>query len=448
MKFSYEPKWEISDKRIVKLDNLRSKLNLNLAMLQTQSFGDPNSAISLETIKSSNAVLNKLNRDVSQLINKRFNLFDRLLLKDIKENSRISCAYMEYFYDLKSEMKIGKFISEVFKNTSYTNLLQSVTPKNFPHKDLHDYYKELHHFASKMFDVSVISNSLNSLTFNKLKNEFQDKLNEERGFVDDFYDWLGIDLRSSNHKFEFAPAGWQFSMWDGSNLLASIDPERLVYYKDDSGNYKFFDGFIKLVGTHELGHGVEDALTKRTMPKGLSPSSEEFFTIIHSPASEGVCVLIEDLTIRFMKENKQKLNFSDKDIKICELFMKTYIPKKMPQVIHDLLERKETEGIYSKEIPENFKKSSHPELVNLTGVKSYLNDFYSLDDRPLNETLLQICYFSGEKRIQKLFNKMKKNGIEDKVAIHSLLNGFWCSPEAQEKFIFDLYLPKILGNRK
>lgn len=445
MEFLYDSPWKISNKEVEKTDNLRADLNKNLSMLLVQSWGDPLVYLSLETIENIKDCNDKLSSDVKQLKKQNLSLFDNLVLKDIQRNTEISTTLYNYFYNHKSKNNIGKFLSGVFGNSAFTNLLASVHKTKFPHKDLHTYSELMHKFNSRTVDHSVIFQDQSNPLFVKIKEGLSEKLKKSKTFVNNFYKEYGISLKNSDYHFEFAPPGFGFSFWDSPNLMAAIDPQRILCYKSNDGNYNFFKEFIDLIGTHELSHGIHDELSKKTMPLGLRTSPEDFFYLVHGPINEGSALSVEDFTLDFMKKNMEKLKISEADFKRADYFTRCYIPKKLPQIVHDVCEVMEIEQTANESYPEGLRTEAHNHLAKLTGIKRYSADYFFFNDNAIEETLFQSIYFFGKKMTDRLVKKMKDKNIEDKVMIHALHTGFWCSPEAQEKFIFDLYLPKVLG---
>lgn len=445
MKFCHEPVWRISDKQVEGIDADRAELNKYCSMLQDQSYGDPPPYLyqSLDTLKAIKDCLKKLTKNISKAKNKQLEPFDSFILQDAERNVEIVRAYYDYLYNTKSNMRIGEFLSKVFGRGAYSTLLQSITPENFPHDTLHKESQLKHPIEQRKIDTEVIFENLSNPLFSDLRKGFKDQLEKTRDFVNQFFLDTGILTEISDYHFEFAPRGGGFSFWDGSNLLAAIDPDRVLCYKD-AEKYKLFNGLIHIIGAHELCHGLEEILSEKTMPTGLRAEPGTFFQPVHSSSAEGKALLIEENVMNYIEKNKEKLNLSQEEIDITRYFIQNYVPKKMTLAVADILKLKEIAEISNKNFPENFCVEAHEKLAKLTKIPRYLVDYYLLDDRAFAETLSDLPYFFGQRKIRKLVDKMKVQEIPENIIFTSLLSGVWCSLETQEKFIFQLYLPEVM----
>ena len=447
MQFLYEPRWGVSNRSVEKLDNFRVELNGYCAMLESQSYGDPGPYLSLETVERIKEGVKKSKKSLRRLKEKDLPLFDCLLLQDIERNIRILEAYYNYFYNPKNGVRIGRFLSTIFGRTAYSILLNAVSRKNFPHRDLHRYSELMHGLETMRMDAEVIFENMSNPLFEKLRAGFKAELEHAREFVNQFYSEKGVLKKIGDYHFEFAPRGWGFSFWDLGNLLATVDPDRILCFRSrEDGNYRFFNGFANLVGVHEISHGLEDILSEKTMPQGLRPSTGTFINPVHGPVGEGIALLMEHIAIDSMKKNGEKLGMSIEDIQRCIYFEKSYIPKKLIQVVHDILTIKEYEEETNEKFPKNFHIEAHKALSQITQIPRYEFDYYLFEDNEIAEPLNELTYFFGQRRIKRLADKMKRKGIPENIMIHALLSGFWCDSKAQEQFIFKLYLPEVMKN--
>lgn len=447
MKFSYEPKWRISNDRVRKLDAARVKLNGYCCMTTYQRCGDPLPYFSLETARKIKTTARKIQEGATSLGKGKLNAFDRLVVEDISKNSQIAHHYHEYMYDKNSKMRVGAFISNLFGNSSYSRLLQSVRPRTYPHKDLHRDNELMHCLTSRAIDSDIILNTQGNKYFKGLKSKLQQELKQNKKFVDEFYTKKGVLEEVTDYNFEFASPGSGFSFWEGHNLLAAIDPDRLLCYKQKGKKeHQFYDAFVKLIGIHEVGHGLHEMLSAKTMPLGMRAGPETYTPIIHGPNGEGVALSCENAAIKFLRENKKRFHTSEKDVDRAASNLKTYIPKKLLKVAHDVLEMKDLEERENENFPDSLYRESHEALVNLTGIKR-CRDIFSFDDEEFETALQHMTYFFGEKRINSLIQDMKKQRVPEDVRMSALFTGFWCSPEAQKRFLFDLYLPRVMKIR-
>jgi hypothetical protein len=444
--FYNSPKWEISAREIKEINGLRCRLNELYSMLTFQTFGDPFIYVSLETIKKIKDIQERINRKVKKLDKEELSAFDALVLKDVKRNADIIKISYDYLDNSKSNMRIGSFISRTFGDSSYSELLKSITPDEFPHKQLHKNSELFHAMNHRKIDGAQIFGSHETPFILELRNRFLNELNKTKSLIDKFYIEKEVVKKVPKYNFQFAPPAYPFSFWEGQHLLASIDSDRVFCFKPEGEqDYVFFSGFMNLIGIHELGHGYHEMMSEQTMPRGLNPDYTNFLPIVHGPCSEGAALAVEDFALEWMQGNMQRLGLSKKYIEKCTSVVDCYVAKKLPQIVHNLLEQKEIEGIHNQNLPHSLSLQSHKHLASLSGVKRYLSDYYLLNDEEINNSLFQLPYFFGQKRARNLVRKMQEKGVDDGLIMQALFTGCWSSPEAQEKFILDLYLPKVLG---
>lgn len=443
MEYFNEFKWEITNPEVKKLDRLRNRLNEYQTMLLLQTSGDPFLYVSLKTASKIKNLSETIQHEIKKLEKKEMPLFDRLVLQDTKKNAEIIHADHNYFDNKKIKTGIGKYLSKVFGNSAYSELIESVNSNNFPHEKLDKNSELFLPMNIKSIEGDIIFDT-NSKFAESLREKFIIELEKTKKLVDNFYEEKGLVKKTEDYHFQFAPASSSFSYWDSANLIALIDPNRVVCFKPEGSNeYQFFPWLVNLIGAHELAHGHQDIMSNKTMPLGLIAKPESYLSIVHGTASEGTAMILEDLFLDYMQINMKKLNLSKKDLDKCMSFRECYIHKKMPQIVHDILELKEREEGYNKRFPDSLGLETHNDLAEITGVKRYKKDYFLIDDQEFSESSQQMSYFFGEKRMKSLVNKMRDKKIDDNIIISALFTGFWCDSKAQEKFIFDLYLPKF-----
>lgn len=450
MEFVYQQPWKISDKRVARIDSLRAGLNETLAMACYQRAGDPFPYINNTTNHSAKAMASNILSKIKK-INRKDNLplFDQLVLQDSANNSQIAHSYFNYLEGKNTKNRkatLGSLMSSVFGKNAYSNLMIAVSPKNYPHQAVHRNSKLFHSLNTRQLDSELMFES-NTPEFKNLKKQLLNRLHAYRKSVDNFYLDKGVlsEIKPSDYCFEFSPSGWGFSFWQDSLLLAAIDPSRVICYKPrGEKDYKIFEPLVSLLAVHEIGHGLNYLLSSRTMPAGLATSPETSAPIIHSTVSEGTAMVMEDFLIPSLTREPSLWDMSKKDVSMCKSFGETYIPKKLFQVVHDVLELEEICQDHHKNFPEAFKFRANTEFAKRTGIQEAVRNYYLFDDYSLDETLYQLSYFFGQKRARHLAKKMKQQGADDGLIMSGLLTGFWCSPQSQERFLLELFLPKYM----
>lgn len=442
-KFTYELRWRIIDRGVRQIDRSRTRLNRLCSITLDQADGDPFPCSSLETAKRIRTGVRKIKREIQRAEKNNLSVFDRLVLEDCKRNAEIVGHYYNYTYDSKDTTKIGAFVSNVFGRGSYNTLLRSVSPKRFPHKDLHQESELMHGVSSRKIEAEMLFEAEKNPEFRRLKAELIKALQKNKKIVNQFFIEQGIVQDMDDYYFEFAPLGTNLSFWEGHNLLMAIDPDRLICHKPKGKkDYEFYDAFVKAIAAHELAHGLHEMLSAKTMPFGLRSNPENYLSIIHGSSSEGIALITEEFFLQYMRKNQEALGLKSKDIERATASTKCYVPKKLHKIMHGLLERKDAEERENKKFPDSLYRPGHLELARVTGVKRY-RDIYSFEDDTVEDTFVQMSYFFGQQRVSSLVEEMKRQGLEKKVMISALLSGVWCDPEAQRKFIFDLYIPRL-----
>ncbi len=433
MMVDYSPTWEIEDSEIRSMDSERVKLNGAIASFERQLVGDPQPYASLVTGKEINSRANKiLKRARSIDHSEELNNFDRVVYDDLIYNAKRAKSYYSYFVDMKSNMGVGKFLSEFFAPRTYNNFLDAVRPENLDMKMLSGEEKLKARMFSKTPDGSVIYYGSSSWSRDH-HERLATSLNESKEVVEDFYRDLGV--KTFDYNLQLAPAGGGFSYWEGETLLAAVDPDR--FFSRD-GKYKSI--LAKLILAHELGHGLQGKKS-RNLPEGFHPGLLEYSSSIHGSCGEGVAMAVEGEFINYASES---LGLSRDESRLLNMFWKTYLPKKAFQIAHDVLEKKCNEEILDRNFPEALKRDAHLNLARITKIKHFTDDF-SFDDQPFLDTLQQMIYPIGDKNIRRILTRLETEGVSKEVSFNALLQGVWVNPQAQEDFIFDAYIPRVLN---
>jgi hypothetical protein len=431
-------RWIIDDKDVAKADQQRDKINVYLSIIQTQTFAPNGAYASTTTPKKIKQAVGEIRRINEKKRGEHLAPFDRLVLDDVLRNAEIAEAYCDYRYNLGTPLKIGTFLGKVFGKGAYHDIIDSVSLKNYPHDLVHRYGVATHESASRQISTDdIFADERVNPMFHEIKKTLLSKLNDYRAIAENFYRDSGVANNMDKFNFEFCPPGYFFSYWDDSNFMIHLDPDRVVFYKKSpTGKVILEDSAAGPIVVHEGGHGFQKEISDETMPKGLAPSAESYVPMIHGPCGEGTALATETFWRDYAK--KKKL-FSNEELKLMDLQREVYIPAKLPQLAHDLLEQKEREDRTDTRMPERLKRYGHEMLAEITGVKMY-EDFFHFCDRGVDETLQQMTYFFGHRRINGFIEKMENHGMEPGEIMRNLFQGTWCDAKAQENFIFDLLL--------
>jgi hypothetical protein len=426
------PSWRIEDPIVDKMDKKRRDINIAVASFERQVGGDPFPYASLSTgmdIKKGARSVSRYARDVER---DSLNAFDRAVYDDMVKHAQMANSYYSYFVDPNSNMGIGDFLSNFFVRGAYQGFLDSARSENLPH----DLFKE-----EELLRAGFFSKTPDSLTIcygntpwaKKHQENLLDALNRAREFVGPFYEARGVEKMDYN--LQLGPAGGGFSYWIGNTLMAAIDPDRFSF---SQGRYDHF--LPGLILAHELGHGHQGR-ESNNLPKGLSPTEEEYCVSFHGACGEGVALALEGEFIEYSLRNS---DLSELDKRAMSLFWSTYLPKKVFQIAHNLLEKKEQEEISNPLFPESLSPSAHRRLSEITGIKIF-SDLFSMEDQSILDSLQQMNYQIGNKNLQGIVSRFKKDRIPKELRINALLQGVWVNPKAQEDFIFNSYLPRVLN---
>ncbi|MBT7706281.1 hypothetical protein HN747_02425 [archaeon] len=426
------PEWEITDKRLKRLDLERTALNVAVASFERQLYGDPFPYASLSTGNDIYKRARSISRGVARINKDDLCPFDRAVYQDVSTHGEMASAYHSYFIDIKSKMRIGKFLSDFYEPGIFTGFLNSVRPENMPHDELYEEALLMSGAFTKTPDSLVVGYG-NSALSKRNQRKLVDALGRSVDIVNPFYESLGIVPVECD--IELGPAGGGFSYWLGGTSMAVIDPDRFSF---SSGTYDTF--LPSLILAHELGHAQQEK-QGNNLPSGLNPSASEYSVSFHGQCGEGAALAIEG---EFVDYSKKKKIFSQEDQKKMELFWSTYLPKKRFQIAHDLLERQWIEEMANPDFPESLKRNAHVELARITNIKCFEDDF-SFCDFSAMDSLQQMSYHIGNKNIRRIMNRFKKEGVPRDLSFNAILQGVWVNSRAQEDFIFNSYLPRMMG---
>ena len=441
------PSWEIENQKVKEADESRVELNTRCSIHVNQARYNSSPYFSSTSIEKIRTGIGGLRKRLSNLSKEELATFDEIVLEDIKRNVAIVDAYYKYLLNPRdNSTTFGKgFITAMFGNASFKNYSRTaIEPSNYPHRDI-DRESELFHSMIKRIVDSEMIFSAQTGTFLDLRNEFFDKLKENKDFVDEFFKSIGVN--DDDYTLLPAPLGWGYSFWDDNLGFAAINPDRVICYVP-KGRKKpvFYDGLIKSLAVHERSHGLHTKFSRK-MPSGFQGNDESFFNPVHGPDSEGIALSAEIPAIDYLKKNRAKYRLSDEDIERVSLFKKNYTSKKLFQIAYDLINAVEWEAGLKEKIPKSLRQMINVRrmLAQRSGIKRILKDHVMFDDEPIEDLISQMVYPVGEMRTQNLVSKIQEQGHGYNVILPALLHGYWCNAEAKERFIFECYLPEIEG---
>ncbi|MBD3253063.1 hypothetical protein GF386_04990 [Candidatus Pacearchaeota archaeon] len=440
--FKYQPeRWTIRDQRVEELASHRRRLNRSFCILESQLKGDSDPCVSLETVERIYSDLRLLNEDAEELSG-RVDGFDEIVVRDVATNTRVVKSYMDYFHPRRflkrgNRPKIGgDCVNGVFGKGSWKALKNSCRPENFPHSTLDRATRMLYPMTSRSLDAATILDGVGELP-SRLKQDLYNQLSELSRVTDSFCRGSGLMPDTGTYNLEFSRQ--EFSYWEAPNHLAALDEDRLLCYRPEgSSSYCFFSPFSMIILMHELGgHRAHDIYQSRIMPEHMVVTEEDYCTLAYNPCSEGTALTMEEFGFKWMTANRETLGLSEDDLRKTEMHMRKYVATKLPRILYGLLnlrERVEEKG------------DAEKDLAKLTGNFVYFQDPMTFkEDNQAGDYFQQLAYYYGQRRTGRLVKKMRKDGVPDDQMMHALMAGVWCDPKAQERFIFEHYLPAIAG---
>lgn len=442
MEFSDNKRYEISNQAVRKADEQREAINRLIATEATISVFDGNSGVlSLELAKEAGAHIKQARKVMKSADLSKLSSFDRAVAMDVNSNLKKNEAYLSYVYDPKTSFRIGSLLSSMFGVGTFQKLQEMVKPNNWPHKQILEQGKTLHNILRYAHTIEDILENSHDPLFNSLRKEFLEKLNDSRAETQRFYSENGVVSDLGKIKFHYSPNGYDFSYWENLRLNhVHINSRRVVgYMPKDSSMPEIISTMINPLAVHEVGHALHEALSSRTMPKGLAGDSEGYIPFLHGLVGEGCAMNAENI---WFQQAKDSGKISELDIKLNEGLLQLYTHRKLLGVVYNILKKREDEMDSNPKSPVHFNKRAQFKMAELTGVRSHMftSTFFDSD---IYSTLYSITYIKGQEQIIYLNKRAKTEGYTSKQLMLGLMKGSWTSLPAQEKFLFDVYLPDL-----
>ncbi len=448
MKFKYELPWEIKRKEVRDADEERILLNKAVSLLLNETYYGPRPCISTETIRKIKEHLGSLEERFFKITN-GLDPFDSLIVQDIKANMKAVKSYLDYTTDFKNK-NVSLFLYRVFGQGIYRSVISGVKLENYPHELIHEYKKAMFEPNSRQIDSEAILRAQQE-PFITLKRQLVKEINNRKEIVNQFL--VNIEfLKSASKKDYFLELssgdGTACGFWDGMNYYIDISADQVPCFKPKGQDtYVFSKGDLTQTVCHEIMHAAKDQISRNMVPNGLFPDGEDYVAFIHSPGYEGVSLYAEKLIGTQISKNPEKFGLTEKEAKIAELSRLTYIPRKLQQLAYSLydLERWAYDGKENeKDRLPRYEDFPGYRLAKASGIERFRKDPNNLDEVGLEETLLQLSYLAGQKRIFSIAKDLEKMKIPQDKILSAISTGFWCSGKAQRRFV-DLYLERVKG---
>lgn len=434
--------YSIISPEVRKLDRQRNSLNRLMATEWSINTFDNNDGVySLALAQEAKGKIAHLKKELKGIRSLELQDFDRLIVQDISDNATKLQAYLSFMYDPKTPFRIGSLLSTLYGPGTFKRFQDMARPKNWPHKKALAQGKMLHPLSAYSFNIEDVLENEHDPVYRKLREDLIKELEGAKNEVENFYIKNGIIKDLNGLKFHYSPTCWDFSYWENSRMNhVHIDPHKVISFRqDDSSEPVIRSSMIKPIAVHEVGHALNEVLSTRTMPAGLTGGSERYIPFIYGVTSEGCALNTENLWIAQARESGQLQGL---DSQLVEHLMGMYLNRKVFSIVYNLLKRHEDELDSKPKTPVHFNKRAQFRMADLTGIRAHMftNTFY---DKTIQETLYGMTYILGQEQIDRINKRAKKEKYTPQQVTLGLMKGSWSSLPAQEKFLFDIYLPHL-----
>jgi hypothetical protein len=236
--------------------------------------------------------------------------------------------------------------------------------------------------------------------------------------------------------------------YDWGTRTMEVNLDRFYFYNDlKTGEVKFFSADLDKTVGHENFHRLQGYFSK-SMPPAL-----KFYDGEYNPNGrimiEGIPLFLENNSfLPWMNKNKERLDLSDKDLKICSLGDEQHFANRVMRLCH---------AIYHRElmVEGGNDYDAHVRLAKVSKNPVLLDDEY-LPDEKMSDVLYYAFYLFGEHYVKKTLNQLedmetKRCGSKNKakeflnrnepLVVQGLLTGNW-GWETQGKFFLEHYWPR------
>jgi len=442
MKLNYEPKFEVSD-GVYRLSKERQKLNDYQRMLELQMV-HKSPTVSLETIalikKEALSILKKSEKM------KEVTGLDAVVLEDIQSNAQKALAQNEYLFNCKGNVKFTKFLSTMYGNGAYAEVLKAVQERETS-LAIHKYFELMHKINNNQIDEEIL---LNSDKLKEAKKALLGIVESYKKQIERFFGGIAHSFSAEDYDVYISP--YDFSFWEEGSRMMSIQTDLIPGTKTKTGRqekYHFTKSLGLVIAIHEAGHVLQDSISKICIPS-VSYRVESSNPTFHGMTNEGVSLICEDFAIPWLVRNRRALGLED-EIALAKVFVKAYLPTRICDLAYELIDIKEREDHINDKMPEKFKTEAGKEMTRITGLPLFVKDFHFFSNTSLLETLWFANYFFGHRRISNIANKAKKefgismgNEKQSAILLQGLMTGIWTSHSAKEKFLLEHFLPQAV----
>ncbi len=432
--------WNTNNDFLLELDTNRNLLNKKLAILEDQVAEITPSIVTGRSIKRISSYIRQSLHQVDIQSN-----FEKILSEDIERNCIAAETYASFVFDKKLARftRNGKHFSVATFLRNFYGLIPRESPynlllresRNHKHDIIHKYFERIRSMEAKSRFVYLKD------TLPKLEELVLPKV--KKIMVDFALDMNMPKERLNDFELYFDQIGGGYAFYDGSNNLASLDPSKILVYKNKNGEQKIFEGIIISEATHENIHNLHSAFSDISFPRiiGLHGGSDSYNSL-HVSLSEGIARRTERLSIPFyFEKHKKELGLSDKDLEIMDLHSQYHLIRRHYQTLYTIFTvMQNTESLPSFD---RYKK-----LAEITGIPYFNRDHYLVDDVPLSGWMYFIGSILGSQYIKKCLqetnDKYGWESVDDNMGLilRGFMTGHWQVP-THYKFFNQEYLPKL-----
>lgn len=435
-------KYHISSPVLEELDRQRNDLNRLIATESDINCFDMNDGMfSLSLAHEANVRVSHIKKVAEKLELHSMSQFDQLVAQDIVDNAKKIQTYVSFAYDPKTNFRTGSLLSALYGTGTFQKLKNMAKPRNWPHKKILEQGKTIHPQSSYSYTIEDILENIHDPTFQRLKKNLLKELGDAKNEAEEFYIRNGLITNLEGIKFHYSPTCFGFSYWENSRMNhVHIDPHKVVsYLSKNSAEPVIKSSMIKPIAVHEVGHALNEVLSLNTMPIGFAGGSERYIPFIHGVTGEGCALNAETL---WFNQARKSGKLHGLDLKLVDYLMDLYLDRKVFSLVYNLLKLHEDELDSNPRTPTQFNKRAQFQMAELTGIRRHMftNTFFDTD---ITTTLYGITYLKGQEQATLLNQRAKKEGYAPQQLMLGLMKGSWSSLPAQEKFLFNIYLPDL-----
>ena len=432
--------WNTDKELLLDLDEKRYQLNRRLAMLEDQLEEKTPSPVTGRSIKRRSGDIISLLTQVTPDTN-----FESILIEDIVRNCIAASTYASFIFDKRPTKftRSGKHFSVATFLRNFYGLVPRESPynillrvaRNHEHKDIHRYYELTYSMQSESKDV-YLKGELASLEERVLPRIKQVML--------DFAKEMKVpEEKLKGFEVYLDQIGTGYAYFDSIHNIASLDPSKILLYKDKDGKEKIFEGISMVEAAHEKVHGLHSIFSESSFPRiiGLHGESDSYNSL-NMGLSEGIARRTERYSIPFFfRKHKEELGLVNKDLEIMARHSQFHLIRRHYQTLFTVLTvMQNTESLNGFD---RYKK-----LAEITGIPYFNRDHYLMDDLPIAGSTYFISSILGSQYIKKCMQetneKYGREVVDNNMGI--ILRGFMTGNwqfQPHYRFFNEEYLPRL-----